>query len=274
MVPGPVLKLRDSIPRNFEVLGLNKVNREIYNLPKYSVNFKKKLELSKKVKELDVYNKNGDMFPLTKRRNENPIWIIRELYRLIPIEIIRYICLLCIFSNKGKWKKNHKRLSMLSFGILNGDVKFLDENDKIDLGDERWYISIFQSGDYLNVPCLNNRKICDKYFKKFYEEDVELDDIDDLESVNLTPSALIDFNINKTRELVYLKSGKKHNTRRYLFSPKCRCFDCDIIRCAAIIHKRYYKGFKKDKKKYSNLYHDYDDDMWSSYPKEVYGFAE
>ena len=274
MIPGPISKLRRSEPRNFEVLGFSKVKRDECNLPKYSLNFKKKLDLSEKVKELGVYEKNGEMFPLTKRRNDNPIWIIRELYKLIPSEIIRYICLLCIFANRARWKKNHRRLSMLSFGKIGGEVEFLNENDKINLGDEVWYISIFQQGEYVDIPCFNNRKICDKYFKKFYEEDLELNEVDGLESVNLTPSAIMDFNISKSRELIYSDNGKSYNTRRYLFSPKCRCFECDIIRCAAIFHKRYYEGFKKDKRRYNNLYHDYDDDMWSSYPKEIFGFVE
>ena len=75
----------------------------------------KKNAVSKPLKEsypsYMTKNIKGDIFPLTKKRSKNPIWLVREINDKLPDGIVRYICLLSIISNEKKWKRNHKRIS-------------------------------------------------------------------------------------------------------------------------------------------------------------------
>jgi len=104
-------------------------------------------------------NTKGQVFPLTKKRLDKPIWLVKEINKL-PNDIVRYICLLSVISNEQRWKKNHKRLSwtnIFSKVDMERNLICLPVDAKIWLDTEIWYIPARVID---KTPYFWNRTVC------------------------------------------------------------------------------------------------------------------
>ena len=239
-------------------------------------------------------NDNGNIFPLTKKRLDDPIWLATFINKVLPVEIVRYICLLCILSNNKRWKKNHKRLSWRYFNNISivKNNRFLSENDTIEHGDEIWYFSPYADKSRIEepfnipiniendsipnepgspdmnewkydigIPSINVRKICRKYIKQWSEEY----NTPEIQIVHLTYK--ITERLCNIHPMIIMNScmlwddREQYGSNDFVVCSKCRCYYCDIIRFA---------GLRKNKK-YTNLIHDLHISRWSSYPKPLLG---
>ena len=77
------------------------------------------------------------VYPSSIKRQKNPIWIVREIKKVLPCHIVRYICLWCMILNESKWVKTHKKNSKKYQNILS-NVITLGMNEKIDYGSEKF----------------------------------------------------------------------------------------------------------------------------------------
>ena len=170
---------------------------------------------------------NSKLFPLSLKRKKNPIWIVREIFQLLPIDIIRYICLWCLVLNEHKWKKAHKRTS-------------------------KKYLNIFS----------DKRTICNNPIQMYL---ITCRLTKNLHIINLSRHTTESFWIEDDDVKEYRMNGKYVKTYNYIFHNKCRCYGCDMVRGAAVACGRKFKDFDKYYKMYDCLNYNFGRERWSHF---------
>ena len=177
---------------------------------------------------------NTKLSPLSLKRQKNPIWIVREINKLIPSDIVRYICLWCLILNEHKWQKAHKRASKKNLNIFS-DIIRLGSNEKIDTGLEKFYLSPHSE---TQTPFFSMSTLCNNPKQMYLDEDIMGKD---LSIIHLPRPAAESFWIEDDDIKEYYKGQRKRKTYNYLVHNKCRCYNCDIVRSAAVIHGVKFK---------------------------------
>ena len=206
------------------------------------------------------------VYPSSIKRQKNPIWIVREIKKVLPCHIVRYICLWCMILNESKWEKTHKKNSKKYQNILS-NVITLGMNEKIDYGSEKMYIS---PRCEFPTPYFNMRKPCLKHREKY----LVYDDLTKGTSIiHLPRPAAESFGIEDD-DIKQCYKGRIRKTYNYLVHNKCRCYNCDLIRSTAIYHKINFKEYEKYDKMYDYLIYDLENEQWKGYarPEDVSQF--
>ena len=196
--------------------------------------------------------------PLSIKKQKNPIWLVKQIKMFLPYEIVRYICLWCMILNEGKWKKAHKRCSKIYHDILS-NVITLGVSEKIDYGTEKMYISP-RCGNI--TPFFDMRKPCFKHKEKY----LLYDDLTKGTSIiHLPRHAAEAFWIEDDDVKESYKGQRNRKTYNYIVHNKCRCYNCDIIRSAAVYHRINFKEYDKYDKMYDYLVYDLKNEQWKDY---------
>jgi len=199
--------------------------------------------------------------------------LAKEINKL-PNDIVRYICLLSVISNEQRWKKNHKRLSQINIfsklDMKRNAVKYLQVDDIIKHGNEKWYVSA-RAID--KTPCFFNRTVCSDSDNKFSYDDIETNNF---EIVYVMTYGINSFSLNHLakRKIIHdISNGESTNS--FIVNKKCRCFECDTIRCAKFVSENYGQTcqFHSKYSIYKGLHHNRDLPEWSHYPKMELGFV-
>lgn len=196
--------------------------------------------------------------PLSIKKQKNPIWLVKQIKMFLPYEIVRYICLWCIILNEGKWEKYHKKNSKKYHDILS-NVITLGMHEKIDWGNETMYISPRREEP---TVFFNMKKPCLKHRVKYFEDDIITEGTSIIHLPRYAAEAfwIEDDDIKESH-----KGQRNQKTYNYLVNNKCRCYTCDIIRCAAVYHKINFKEYEKYDKMYNYLVYDLENERWKDY---------
>lgn len=196
--------------------------------------------------------------PLSIKKQKNPIWLMKQIKMFLPYEIVRYICLWCMILNEGKWKKTHKRNSKKFHDILS-NVITLGMNEKIDWGNEKMYISPRREEP---TVFFNMRKPCLKHREKYIVDDIITKGTS---IIHLPRQAAEAFWIEDDDIKENYKGQRSRKTYNYIVHNKCRCYNCDIIRSAAVNFNVNFKDYRKYDDMYEYLIYDLENEQWQDY---------
>jgi len=195
------------------------------------------------------------VYSLSIMRQKKPIWLVREIKKILPYHIVRYICLLCMILNEGKWEKTHKKHSKKYHDILS-NVITLGMNEKVDYGSEKMYIS----PRYENpMPFFMVRKPCLKHKEKYL---VDGEITKGTSIIHLPRQAAESFWIEESDIKEGYKGQRSRKTYNYLVHNKCRCYNCDMVRCSAVTNGINFEKYSKYYKMYKYLNFDLENEQW------------
>ena len=264
----------------------NKNKNKYKNKIKKVITIDEPIWYSSKVVSSFSKNTNGKLYPLTQKKLDHPIWLIRQINMYIPNEIIRYICLLCIISNEKKWKKDHKRNSFNIFSKISINNSLLVEPMKGFSGEEIWIGMPRPQHETVGEPPCNcywcNGTLQDDNYNYSYSfsttcsksikylcgatpaPTANMPEQENINFVELSNAAI------NTFQLDYLLMNRRYHhfnkpTNYFAFSDKCRCFMCDSVKSALVHSNKFKKEFKKYKNIYKGLYYSWVNNLWSNW---------
>ena len=160
--------------------------------------------------------------------------------------------------NEGKWKKAHKKHSKIYHDILS-NVITLGMHEKIDYVSEKMYISPLYEDP---IPFFTMRKPCLKHREKYLVDD---EITKGTSIIHLPRQAAESFWIEDDDIKESYKGQRSSKTYNYLVHNKCRCYNCDIIRCSAVTYSIGFKEYMKYYNMYDHLNHDLENEQWSHF---------